>query len=95
VDTQHKFQFTLFITGASPNSIRAVNNLKEIGKRYLNGNYELEIIDVYQVPELAEIEQIIALPTLIKRGPGPERRLVGDLSDRDKVLKGLGIDFRE
>jgi circadian clock protein KaiB len=95
VDTQHKFQFTLFITGASPNSIRAVNNLKDIGEQYLNGNYDLEIIDIYQVPELAEKEQIIALPTLLKRGPGPERRLVGDLSDKNKVLKGLGIDIRE
>jgi len=85
------YQLSLFITGASPNSVRAVNNIKSICEEYLSGKYELKIIDVYQLPEVAQREQIIALPTLIKRGPAPERRLVGDMSDTNKVLRGLGI----
>jgi len=85
------YQLSLFITGASPNSVRAINNIKSICEEYLSGNYELKIIDVYQLPEVAQREQIIALPTLIKRGPAPERRLVGDMSDTNKVLRGLGI----
>ena len=85
------YQLSLFITGASPNSVRAINNIKSICEEYLSGKYELKIIDVYQLPEVAQREQIIALPTLIKRGPAPERRLVGDMSDTNKVLRGLGI----
>ena len=84
----------MFITGGSPNSVRAINNLKRICEHYLPGNYDLEVIDVYQNPELAKEEQIIALPTLIKKYPDPLRRLVGDMSDTAKVLNGLGItDF--
>ena len=84
----------MFITGGSPNSVRAINNLKSICEKYLPGNYDLEVIDVYQNPELAREEQIIALPTLIKKHPDPLRRLVGDMSDTAKVLNGLGItDF--
>src|ERR1700757_3626889 len=78
----------LYVTGASPNSSRAIANLKEICETYLKDNYELEIIDVYQQPTIAESEQIIALPLLIKRSPSPERRLIGDMSDTEKVLRG-------
>jgi circadian clock protein KaiB len=81
----------LFVTGASPNSTRAIANLKEICETYLKDNYEMEIIDVYQQPGMAESEQIIALPLLIKKSPGQERRLIGDMSDTAKVLSGLGI----
>ena len=91
MENQSVYHLSLFITGASPNSVRAINNIKSICEEYLNGNYELKIIDVYQLPEVAQREQIIALPTLIKRGPAPERRLVGDMSDTTKVLRGLGI----
>ena len=83
----------LFVAGASINSLRAVNNLKEICDLYLDGNYELEIIDVYQQKSLAERENIIALPLLIKSFPLPERRMVGDMSDTRKVLKGLGLSI--
>ncbi len=92
VEDSNKFRLVLFITGASANSIRAVNNLQAFCSKYIQDNYLLEIIDVYQHPELAEREQIIALPTLVKKGPAPERRFVGDLSDTGKILKGLGID---
>ncbi len=83
----------LFIMGASPNSTRAVSNLKNICEKYLKNRYELEIIDVYQQPGKAEYEQIIALPLLIKKAPGIERRLIGDMSNRERILKGLGINF--
>ena len=81
----------LFITGASPNSSRAIANLKEICEMHLKGNYELEIIDVYQQPLIAQSEQVIALPMLIKMSPSPVRRLIGDMSDTEKVLRGLGL----
>lgn len=85
------YQLRLFVTGASPNSTRAISNLKEICDQFLKDNYELEVIDVYQQPLIAQAEQIIALPLLIKKGPGTERRLIGDMSNRDKVLRGLGL----
>lgn len=81
----------LFITGATPNSVRAVTNLKRLCEQHVPGQYALEIIDVHQQPELAEIEQIIALPLLIKSLPMPERRLIGDLSDTQRVLLALGL----
>jgi len=85
------YQLRLFVTGASPNSTRAILNLKEICDTFLKERYELEIIDVYQQPLIAQREQIIALPLLVKRAPGIERRLIGDMSNRERVLRGLGI----
>nr|WP_294944465.1 circadian clock KaiB family protein [uncultured Mucilaginibacter sp.] len=81
----------LFITGASPNSIRAVENLNAICEKYIPGRYDLKIIDIHQQPELAQGEDIVALPLLIKKAPGTERRMIGDMSDTKKVLKGLGL----
>jgi len=85
------YTLRLFVTGASPNSSRAIANLNEVCETYLKGKYKLEIIDVYQQPLVAEAEQIIALPLLIKSGPLPVRRLVGDMSDTEKLLRGLGL----
>ena len=85
------YRLRLFVTGASPNSTRAITNLKKICETYLTGNYELEIIDVYQQPLIAQKEQIVALPLLIKKAPGIERRLIGDMSDKERVLRGLGL----
>ncbi|MBG8554671.1 circadian clock KaiB family protein [Hymenobacter guriensis] len=82
----------LYITGATPNSARAVQNIKEICERYLAGRYELQIVDIYQQPELAREARIIAAPTLVKRSPGLIRWLVGDLSERRRVLTLLGIE---
>lgn len=81
----------LFVTGATPNSVRAITNLKSLCETYLKGRYELEIIDIFQQPLRTKEEQVIAVPLLIKKFPLPERRLVGDMSNKDKVLKGLGI----
>ncbi|GAB3826079.1 circadian clock KaiB family protein [Hymenobacter jeollabukensis] len=81
----------LFITGATPNSTQAVRNLQDICERYLPGRCELQIVDIYQQPELARAERIVAAPTLIKKQPGLVRFLVGDLSDRRRVLSLLGL----
>ena len=86
-----EYVLKLFISGASPNSVRAINNIQRILDTHLNGEYNLDIIDIYQETALAEKEQIIALPLLIKKFPLPERRLIGDMSDIRKVLDGLGI----
>lgn len=86
-----EYVLRLFITGASQNSSRAVVNIKKVCETYLKGKYSLEIIDVYQQREIARAEQIIALPLLIKIKPTPERRLIGDMSDLERVLSGLGI----
>ena len=87
-----EYVLRLFITGATPNSVRAVTNIKQICEDHLKGRYSLEIIDVYQQVGIAEQEQLIALPLLIKKTPLPERRMIGDLSDTGKVLKGLGLN---
>ena len=90
-----KFLLQLFVTGASPNSVRAVENIKKICEHYLAENYELEVIDVYQQPVIAQKEQVIALPMLVKTAPLPLKRLIGDMSDLKKVLKGLGLNNSE
>ncbi|HWD89764.1 MAG TPA: circadian clock KaiB family protein [Mucilaginibacter sp.] len=81
----------LYVAGTSLNSMRAITNLKDICEHHLKANYDLEIVDVYQQVEKASEDQLIALPLLVKRSPGLIRRLIGDMSDEKKVLKGLGI----
>jgi circadian clock protein KaiB len=88
-----KYILRLYITGSTSRSILAITNLKKICEEYLEGRYELEVIDLYQHPSLAKGEQIIAAPTLIKKIPLPFRRIIGDMSDREKVL--LGLDLKE
>lgn len=85
----------LFIAGTSPNSVRAITNTKKICDEYLSGRYELEIIDIYQQPEIAEQEQLIAVPLLVRKHPTPERRMVGDMSDLKQVLNSLEIRRNE
>lgn len=85
------YQFRLYVTGASSHSVRAIANIKHICETHLTGRYSLEIIDVYQQKQLAESVQLVALPLLIKQTPWPERRLIGDLSNTEKVLNTLGI----
>ncbi|WP_428328926.1 circadian clock KaiB family protein [Mucilaginibacter sp.] len=90
-DNNEIFRLRLFVTGATPNSTRAVTNLKELCEKHLKGRYELEVIDIYQQPLMAESEQIIALPLLIRKFPLPERRMIGDMSNTEKVLRGLNL----
>ena len=82
----------LYVTGATPRSTRAIANIREICEEHLKGRYSLEVVDIYQQAALAADEQIIAAPTLIRKLPLPLRRLVGDLSDHERVL--LGLDLR-
>lgn len=81
----------LYVTGKTPNSLRAIASLKEICEEYLPGHYQLQVIDIYQQPALAEGDQIVATPTLIKKLPAPLRRLIGDMSNRERVLVGLDL----
>ncbi len=90
---KRQYVLRLFVTGASLNSRRAVVNLKDICEKYIKDDYSLEIIDVYQQKHIAEREQLLALPLLIKSHPLPEKRMIGDMSDTEKVLKGLGISI--
>ena len=83
----------LYVTGQTPRSTASVQNLREFCKRHLAGKFELEVIDIYQQPELAKEGQIIAAPTLVKKLPLPLRRLVGDLSNQQQVM--LGLDMHE
>jgi circadian clock protein KaiB len=82
---------TLYVTGTSPRTQVAIDNLNRICAQELLGSYELEIVDVLEHPQRAEDEKILATPTLIKQLPPPLRRVIGDLSDKDKVLLGLEV----
>jgi circadian clock protein KaiB len=81
----------LYISGASPKSTKAINNIKRICEQYLPGQYELEVVDIYQQPRLAVEAEVVAAPTLIKRLPLPLRRLIGDLSNTRQILQRLGL----
>ena len=81
----------LYVTGMTARSTAAFASIKAICEKHLHGRYDLEVIDIYQQPSLARDEQIIAAPTLIKRLPLPQRRLVGSLSEEDRVLSGLDL----
>ena len=89
----NKYKLRLYITGTTSRSILAITNLKKICEEYLEGRYELEVIDLYKKPSLAKGDQIIAAPTLIKQLPLPFRRIIGDMSNKEKVL--LGLDIKE
>ena len=86
-----KYVLQLFVTGLLPNSARAIKNINAICEQYLKGRYDLEIIDIYQQPSLAKTEDIIVVPILIKKIPLPEVRLIGDLSNVEKVLNELDL----
>jgi circadian clock protein KaiB len=86
-----RYILRLYVTGLTPRSERAVRNLRAICDEYLAGRYDLEVIDIYQQPLLAKGEQIIAAPTLIKKLPLPVRRIIGDMSNRERVLLGLHL----
>jgi len=91
---QKKYVLRLFVSGMTPGSLRAIQNLREICQEHLQGRCELEVIDIYQDPQRGKSDQIIAAPTLIKKLPAPLRRFIGDLSDREKILVGLDLRSR-
>lgn len=93
--SQTKYVLRLYVSGSTSKSALAVENIKRICEQHLKNRYDLKVIDIYQQPNLAREEQIVAVPTLIKRSPPPLRRLFGDMSDLKKVLLGLDLGIRE
>jgi len=89
-----KYVLRLYVTGMTPKSTRAISNLKKICEEHLGGRYDLQVIDIYQQPTLAKGEQIVATPTLIKKLPLPLRKLIGDMSNTEKILLGLDMKKR-
>ena len=87
----HTYLLKLYVTGTSPRTRQAIDNLNRICEQELQGRYQLEIIDVLENPQAAEDDRILATPTLIKQLPLPLRRVIGDLSDKEKVLLGLEV----
>jgi circadian clock protein KaiB len=85
------YKLRLFVTGHTPHSRRAIENLRRICETDLRDKYEIEVIDILEHPQLAETEKIMATPTLVKKLPAPVRKIIGDLSDREKVLLGLDL----
>jgi circadian clock protein KaiB len=81
----------LYVTGTTSKSIRAIQNVRRICEEHLRGRYELEVVDLYKNLPLARGDQIVAAPTLIKRLPAPLRKLIGDMSDEQRVLVGLDL----
>jgi circadian clock protein KaiB len=86
-----RYLLRLYVAGTTPRSARAIANIKEICEEYLYGLFVLQVIDLYQQPVLAKGDQIIAVPTLIRKLPLPLRRIIGDLSNRERVLIGLDL----
>jgi circadian clock protein KaiB len=86
-----EYVLRLFVSGLTPRSQRAIDNLRNICEHYLAGRHRIEVVDLYQSPRAAHDEQIVATPTLVKVQPLPPRRVIGDLSHVDKVLHGLDI----
>jgi circadian clock protein KaiB len=85
----------LYVSGTTPRSARAIQNIRAICEEKLQGRYDLEVIDIYQHPEQARPEQVVVTPTLVKKLPLPVRRLIGDLSNTERVLVGLDIVPRQ
>ena len=86
-----KYELRLYIAGNTPKSVAALKNLKKYCEEHLKGIYEIEVIDLLVNPQLAEGDQILAIPTLVKKVPEPVRKIIGDLSNEEKVLVGLDI----
>jgi circadian clock protein KaiB len=85
------FVLRLYVTGMTPRSTRAISAVRSLCEELLHGRFDLEIIDVYQKPALIRDEQVFATPTLVKKSPAPERRMIGDMTDRARLLRGLGL----
>jgi circadian clock protein KaiB len=95
VDTDtKKWNLRLYVAGQTPKSITALANLKRICDEHMSGRYEIEVIDLMENPQLARRDQIVAIPTLIRELPSPLKRIIGDLSNTDRVLVGLDVTAR-
>ena len=91
VPSQESYLLRLYVTGSTPRSARAIENLRRVCEEFLPGRYELEVVDIYQRPEAAREFQLIAAPTLVKLLPEPFKRIIGSLADTERVLVGLDI----
>jgi circadian clock protein KaiB len=91
VKQKPEWQLKLYIAGQTPKSIQALDNIKKYAEEYLKGKYSIEIIDLLLNPQLAEGDQILAVPTLVRKVPEPIRKIIGNLSNEEKVLVGLNI----
>lgn len=86
-----KFELRLYVAGQTPKSVAALDNLKRICETHLAGHYSIEVIDLTKNPALAAGDQILAVPTLVRRLPEPIRKIIGDLSNEERVLVGLDV----
>ncbi len=86
-----RYVLRLYVTGTTPQSTRAIVSIKKVCEERLHGRYELEVVDIYQQPELARQAQLVAAPTLIRQLPAPLRKLIGDMSNEQRVLAGLDL----
>jgi circadian clock protein KaiB len=93
--TQGTYVLRLYVSGMTPNSQRAIENIRKICAEHLEGRYQLEIIDIYQQPIFAKEGQIVAAPTLVKELPPPLRKFIGDFSQKEKILLGLDIRMKK
>src|SRR6187551_3797147 len=91
VAKEKKWQLKLYVAGQTLKSVTALNNLKKYCETHLKGQYEIEVVDLLVKPQLAEGDQIFAIPTLVRKVPEPIRKIIGDLSNEEKVLVGLNI----
>ncbi|HVF25424.1 MAG TPA: circadian clock protein KaiB [Anaerolineales bacterium] len=89
--TKKSYELRLYVAGQTPKSIAAFANLKKICEEHLAGQYDIEVIDLLKEPQLASGDQILAIPTLVRKLPSPIRKIIGDLSDTERVLVGLNI----
>ncbi len=90
-DSAELWELRLYVAGQTPKSITAFRNLKEICEQHLAGQYQIEVIDLLENPQLAKSDQIVAIPTLVRKLPEPMRKIIGDLSNTDHVLVGLQL----
>jgi circadian clock protein KaiB len=89
--TVHAWELRLYVAGQTPKSLAALANLKRICEEHLCGQYRIEVIDLMQNPQLAREDQILAIPTLVRKLPEPLRKIIGDLSNKERVLLGLDV----
>ena len=90
-EEEKKWELRLYVAGKTPKSVAAFTNLKKYCEEHLKGQYRIEVIDLLENPQLAEGDQILAIPTLVRKVPEPIRQIIGDLSNAEKVLVGLNI----
>lgn len=91
-ESKVKWELRLYVAGQTPKSVKAFTNLKKLCEEHLPGEYQIEVIDLLEQPQLADGDQIVAIPTLVRKLPEPMRKIIGDLSNKERVL--IGLDLR-